>query len=339
MTTDQFFSAVFDSAEGFWAWFWQWFAERGLPALIALAVGFIALVVVRRVITHLAERIASSATREQEREAREAAEAAAAKAQGARAPRPRRWISPQVLGGALGQPNPAADRAAQRARTVGSVLRSTANIVIGTITVLWVLSALGADVTGLLAGAGIVGVAVGFGAQSLVKDFLSGIFLLIEDQFGVGDYVDLGGGATGTVEAMGLRLTELRSFDGTLWYVRNGEIVMAGNHTQQWSRAVAPVMVPVGSDVTAVRTALERAVVRAQQDPETAPSLLETPIVRGVDSVDAFTITFTLHGKVRPGDQWPVARTLRAFAQAELLQEGIVMHNAPSGAMLDKPAE
>lgn len=319
---------VFDSAEGFW----DWFVDKPLNIVIILAISVVALILTRRVISHLVERIAAGVTREQEQAARAAVVTAAADAVGKAHKRRRRVrISPQTLSEAFAQSTSgrAVDRRAQRARTVGSVLSSTANIVIGTFAVLSVASVLEFDLTGLIAGAGIVGVAIGFGAQSLVKDFLSGIFLLIEDQFGVGDYVDLGGGVTGTVEAMGLRLTQVRHFDGTLWYVRNGEILRAGNSTQEWSRAVAPILVPVGSDVEVVRVALGRAVDRLQDDPETASALLEAPSVRGVDSVDAFTLTFTLHAQVRPGEQWLIARALRVVAQEELLREGIVVHSQP----------
>ncbi|WP_246012462.1 mechanosensitive ion channel family protein [Myceligenerans xiligouense] len=319
---DQLAAAFVDGAEGFWTWF----ADKPLNILVILLVTVVALIMTRRVITHLTERIATGVTREQER----AAKAAAAEVVGnARRRRRRMRISPQALSDVLAQGGNgrAVDRRAQRARTVGSVLNSTSNIVIGTFAVLSVASVLEIDLTGLIAGAGIVGVAIGFGAQSLVKDFLSGIFLLIEDQFGVGDFVDLGGGVTGTVEALGLRLTQVRNFDGTLWYVRNGEILRAGNSTQEWSRAVAPILVPVGSDTQVVRAALGRAVDRVQEDPETSPALLEAPSVRGVDNVDAFSLTFTLHAQVRPGEQWLIARALRVAAQEELLREGIVVHN------------
>ncbi|MBL0887071.1 mechanosensitive ion channel family protein [Myceligenerans indicum] len=334
MNDYQLAAAFFDGAEGFWAWF----ADKPLNILIILAISAVALVLTRRVITHLTERITAGVTREQERAARTAAVEDAADAVGKAHKKRRKFrITPQALSEALtqGGNGHATDRRVQRARTVGSVLNSTANIVIGTFALLSVLSVLEVNLTGLIASAGIAGVAIGFGAQSLVKDFLSGIFLLIEDQFGVGDFVDLGGGVTGTVEAMGLRLTQVRNFDGTLWYVRNGEILRAGNSTQEWSRAVAPVLVPVGSDVDVVRTALGRAADRVQEDPETSSALLEAPSVRGVDSVDAFTITFTLHAQVRPGEQWVIARALRAAAQEELLREGIVVHGAPGSQAAD----
>ena len=218
-------------------------------------------------------------------------------------------------------------RRAQRARTVGSVLGSAANIIIFTVMGLMILTAVGAaEVVGpLLASAGVVGVALGFGAQSLVRDFLSGIFILIEDQFGVGDIVDLGFGVNGTVERMDLRLTHVRSFDGTLWHVRNGEILRAGNHTQQWARVVAQVKVPVGSDIDQVRAALGRAVDTVSARDGVGADLLEPLSVRGVDELTDGAYTFTIHGRVRPGADGPLAPALLEQAQLELVRASIIM--------------
>jgi len=124
------------------------------------------------------------------------------------------------------------ERRRQRAETIASVLRSLTTIVVLSVALLMVLDVVGLPIAPLLASAGIVGVAVGFGAQTLVKDFLSGIFLILEDQFGVGDVVDPGVGTVGTVEAVGLRVTRLRDENGVVWYVRNGEILKVGNHSQ-----------------------------------------------------------------------------------------------------------
>ncbi|MCW2621843.1 MAG: mechanosensitive ion channel protein MscS, partial [Frankiales bacterium] len=129
------------------------------------------------------------------------------------------------------------ERRKQRADTIGSVLRSAASIMILTIAFTTVMSELGFDLGPVLASAGIVGVAVGFGAQNLVKDFLNGIFMLLEDQYGVGDVIDAGG-ASGTVEAVGLRVTRIRDVEGVVWHVRNGEIIRIGNKSQGWSRAL-----------------------------------------------------------------------------------------------------
>jgi small conductance mechanosensitive channel len=116
----------------------------------------------------------------------------------------------------------------------------------------------------------------------------------------------------------------VRSFDGTLWYVRNGEIVRAGNRTQQWSRALAEVRVPIDSDLDVVRAALGRAADAVHADPELAGLFLEAPSVRGVDAVNDFTLTFTLHAQVQPGQQWDVSRALLRAAQAELRSAGVL---------------
>jgi len=326
-------ASVFDSAEDFWSWF----LGAPLTVILTIVIGMIAIYVLRRVITSLTERIATGQKpRTVDEPAADpvdmttgAVPSATPGAGGKRRRKKNMLMSPQALADVLSAANPrAAERRAQRARTVGSVLNSSVNIIVGTIMVLYILQTLGADIAPLLAGAGVAGVALGFGAQSLVKDFLSGIFLLIEDQFGVGDIVNLDGGVVGTVEAMGLRLTQVRAFDGTLWYVRNGEILRAGNSTQEWSRAVASVQVPLGTDVDVVRAALGRAVDRVKDDPEIADSLLETPSVRGVDAVDRMGLTFTLHAQVRPAQQWLVARSLRSAAHAALLDAGIVLSSS-----------
>jgi small conductance mechanosensitive channel len=324
---------VFDSAEDFWSWF----GDKPLKIIVVLVVGVVAMYILRRIVTALTERIAlgqkpRTVTRAVADPADDPVGTTTGSVPGAGRKRRRKnmFMSPQALADALTAVSPrVAERRAQRARTVGSVLNSSVNIVIGTIMVLSILQVLQFEIAPLLATAGVAGVALGFGAQTLVKDFLSGIFLLIEDQFGVGDNVDLGAGVVGTVEAMGLRLTQVRAFDGTLWYVRNGEILRAGNRTQEWSRAVAEIQVPLGTDVDAVRAALGRAVDRVKNDPELGDSLLETPSVRGVDAVDQAGLTFTLHAQVRPAQQWVVARSLRVAGHSELLNAGIVARSAP----------
>ncbi|MFI2104905.1 mechanosensitive ion channel family protein [Isoptericola sp. NPDC019693] len=294
--------------------FWEWFTDWPLHVLIILAIGGVVLALLRRVIAHVTERIATGAGTK----TTEGPSASTAW---------RRYLNrAPFVEDALAMANPLAkQRRAQRARTVGSVLRSSANVVVGTIMLLMILEEVGVNVAPLIASAGVVGIAIGFGAQALVKDFISGIFLLVEDQFGVGDVVDLGSGATGTVEEVQLRVTQVRAFDGTLWYVRNGEILRAGNMTQQWSRAVAEVRVPVDADIEVIRTALGRAADDVHGDPELSPLLLEAPSVRGVDAVNDITMSFTLHAQTRPGDQWEVSRELRRRAQAELRAAGVLV--------------
>lgn len=142
-----------------------------------------------------------------------------------------RWLAVKLIGRALERASAVGDRRRQRAETMGSVLRSIASFVIFTIVLIMVLGELGFDIGPLIASAGLVGAALGFGAQSLVKDFLSGGFLFFEDQYGVGDRIVVGD-TEGVVEALTLRITRMRADDGTTWYVRNGEILKVGNVSQ-----------------------------------------------------------------------------------------------------------
>jgi small-conductance mechanosensitive channel len=292
--------------------FWEWFTGWPLHVIVILVVGITLLVVLRRVISHVSERIATGAPSGTESRWQD-------------------WFrKAPLMEDAISVANPLAnERRAQRARTVGSVLNSTANIVIGVMIVLSILSELGFNVGPLLASAGLVGIAIGFGAQSLVTDFISGIFILIEDQYGVGDVVDLGSGAEGVIEQVQLRTTQVRALDGTLWWVRNGEILRAGNRTQRWSRAVAEVRVPVDSDVDTVRAALGRAADAVAADTAYATEFLEPPAVRnGVDTVSDISMSFTILAQVRPGVQWDVSRAMLLAAQAELRTAGVLRSEA-----------
>lgn len=214
------------------------------------------------------------------------------------------------------------ERRAGRARTLGSVLRSTSNIVIGSIMALMVLDQVGINVAPLLASAGVAGVALGFGAQSLVKDFLSGMFLLLEDQYGVGDMVDFGT-VSGTIEEVALRVTKVRSDDGTLWYMRNGEILRTGNMTQGWGRATVDVRVGADHDIDQVRSLLNKAAALTVADPEVTSDLLGSPEVLGVQDFADQTLLFQLTVKTIQGHQADVARVLRERARAVLLAEEI----------------
>ncbi len=146
-------------------------------------------------------------------------------------------------------------RRAQRAMTIGSVLKSVITIVLIAVFGTMMLSEIGVNIAPIIASAGIIGIALGFGAQSLVRDFLSGIFMIFEDQYGVGDVVDVGE-ATGTIEAVTLRVTRLRDLSGTVWYVPNGEILRVGNMSQNWARAVVDVSVGYAEDLARVKRVL-----------------------------------------------------------------------------------
>ena len=167
------------------------------------------------------------------------------------------------------------ERRRQRADSLGSVLKSIASVAIFAVAVMLILGELGVNLAPLIASAGIAGVALGFGAQNLVKDFIAGLFMLLEDQYGVGDVVDVGE-ASGTVEAVGLRITTIRDARGVLWYIRNGEIVRVGNRSQGWALVI--VDVPVGfAGVEEAAAVLRAAAAGLADDPEFADDLLEPP--------------------------------------------------------------
>jgi small-conductance mechanosensitive channel len=201
------------------------------------------------------------------------------------------------------------ERRAQRAKTIGSVFKSVVSIVLLVWVVLNVLQIVGVNVAPFIASAGIVGLALGFGAQNLVKDFLAGIFMLLEDQYGVGDIVDFGQ-ANGTVEAVGLRVTTLRDANGTVWYLRNGEVVRVGNKSQGFAIAVVDLPLARPANVIKATAVAERTAKEAVSSGKLAEDVLDAPQMLGVDSVSAETVTLRLTVKVRPGRQWSVQRAL-----------------------------
>ncbi|HZN12765.1 MAG TPA: mechanosensitive ion channel family protein [Acidimicrobiales bacterium] len=216
---------------------------------------------------------------------------------------------------------PQTPRASLRADTVGDVAASFTRGVVMAVAILIVLDQLGINLAPLLAGAGIAGLAVGFGAQSLVKDVISGLFVIIEDQYGVGDVVTLGE-STGTVEDVTLRVTRLRSADGTVWFVPNGEIRRVGNSSMEWSRALIDVIVAYDVDVQrAAAVILEEANALAEE-PAWRESTLEPPEMWGVQAMDKDGITLRLVVKTPPRAQFALARELRTRSTQRLLREG-----------------
>jgi moderate conductance mechanosensitive channel len=216
----------------------------------------------------------------------------------------------------------AAQRREQRATTMGGLLKSITTGVIAVIVLFMVVAQLGYNIAPLIASAGIVGLALGFGAQSLVKDFLGGIFLILEDQYGVGDSVNLGT-ASGTIEAVGLRVTRLRDVNGTVWYVRNGEILAVGNMSQEWARTVLDVPVAFSADLGRVREVLQEVAQAVWEDPDYRPDILEEPEVWGVERWDPDGVVMRLVVKTAPLQQWSVARELRERVKDRFDAEGI----------------
>lgn len=213
-------------------------------------------------------------------------------------------------------------RAASRAKTIGAVLKSTASIVIYSVATITALAEVGINLAPLIAGAGIVGVALGFGAQSLVKDFLSGLFMLAEDQYGVGDVIDVGE-ATGTVEAVNLRTTRLRAVDGTVWHVPNGEIRRVGNMSQQWARALLDIQVAYSTDLGRAEQVVKEVADALWREDTWRTDILEEPEIWGVQSFGANGIVIRLVVKTQPGQQWAVSRELNRRIKDRFDAEGI----------------
>ncbi|WP_243789541.1 mechanosensitive ion channel family protein [Saccharopolyspora gloriosae] len=202
------------------------------------------------------------------------------------------------------------ERRVQRARTIGSVLKSLTSFLIFGLALMYALKSLGIELAPILASAGVLGVAVAFGAQNLVRDFLSGMFMMVEDQYGVGDIVDLGE-AAGTVEAVGLRVTTLRDLNGTVWYVRNGEILRVGNSSQGFAVAVVDFPISHTSSVEKAMEVATRVATEAASREPLSKDVMDPPEMLGVDQITSDTITLRLTVKVRPSTQWAVQRRLR----------------------------
>ena len=213
-------------------------------------------------------------------------------------------------------------RIVQRARTIGLVLSNllTAGLTISALIA--ILSEFGIAIGALAAGAGILGAAIGFGAQSLVRDFLAGLFIVVEDQFGVGDFVDLGT-ATGIVESIRLRVTQVRDLEGTVWYVRNGEIIRVGNQSQGWSRIILDLPLAYDADLEKAKKVLEAAAAKLTETPALKTGLIGKAEVWGVQALAGEEVVFRMVQQVRPSKKEAVTRALRLEAKKALDKAGI----------------
>ena len=210
------------------------------------------------------------------------------------------------------------ERYVQRTQTVGAVLRSVVTVVVASLAVLTIMATLGVPLAPLLASAGVGGVALGFGAQSLVRDFLSGIFMIVEDQYGVGDVIDTGE-IVGTVEDVTLRVTRVRDRSGVLWYLRNGEIVRIGNQSQGWSTAVVDVPIALTED-----TAKAAEVIRASVAdlPASDERVIEPPTVT-TESMTTGVITLRVSARCVPTANLDVQRVMRDRVKAACDAHGV----------------
>jgi small conductance mechanosensitive channel len=214
-------------------------------------------------------------------------------------------------------------RASLRVETIGALIASLWRALVWIIAILMILGVLGINLTPILAGATVIGAALGFGAQSLVRDFLSGFFIIAEDQYGVGDAIAVGD-TRGTVEEVNLRVTRLRAVDGTVWYLPNGEIRRVGNSSIQWARAIVDIVVPYDTEVDRATPAITDEVSAVTSDPSWSSMCLGPPEVWGVDSMDHESITIRVAVRTTTSDKDAVTRALRGRITARLQREGIV---------------
>ena len=278
-----------------------WAVDRPLKIIIVFIAAFIVSRVMKRAVKHFGEKL----TDEKKNRAIEQLK--------------------KVKAGKILVDEQQDERNKARTETLTSVLSSGANLVIWTVAVLMILGEVGINLGPLIAGAGIVGVAVGFGAQSIVKDFLSGMFMLVEDQYGVGDSIDVGL-VSGTVERVTLRTTILRDGDGSIWYIPNGEIARVGNRSQVWARALLDIDVAYDTDLRKAQQVLKDVAMGLWEDKEfTAGDIIEEPMVLGVQNLGVDGITLRLIAKTDASEQWAVARELRLRIKEAFDEAGIEM--------------
>ena len=278
----------------------DWLLGNGLQVLLIVVAAVIAQVLLTWVIRRVVRRASNRAKRERLAQMRKVTRTAE--------------LSDLLLN----------QRTEQRANAIGTLLRSVIAITVWTIALLMILPILGVNVGPLLASAGVVGVALGFGAQTLVKDYLSGIFIIIEDQYGVGDMVDVGP-VMGTVEEVALRYTRLRDPSGVVWYVRNGEILRVANRSQGWTLAIVDIPIAYDENLDRVREIVEAVATDMDEAPDYDGQLLGRPSFAGVESVSGEAVIIRITAKSAPEEQVTVARTIRERMKTALDRAGIVV--------------
>ncbi|MGW5449126.1 mechanosensitive ion channel domain-containing protein [Streptomyces asiaticus] len=275
---------------------WSTWLGIGLRIALILIIAFVLRSVVRRAITKLIERMNRTA----------------------------QAVDGTALGGLLVN----VERRRQRSAAIGSVLRSVASFLIMGTAGLMILSALEINLAPLLASAGVAGVAIGFGARNLVTDFLSGVFMILEDQYGVGDTVDAGV-ASGEVIEVGLRVTKLRGDNGEIWYVRNGEVKRIGNLSQGWATAALNVQVRAEEDLEQVRAVITQVGVDMAKEEPWNERLWEPIEVLGLDAVYLDSMIVRVSARTMPGKALGVERELRWRIKKALNEAGIQLVGRP----------
>jgi small conductance mechanosensitive channel len=270
----------------------DWIITRPLAAILIVVVALVLNRWLRRAVTALIERVTQP---------------------------------PSIAVGALGMIGVAPEtdtRSRTRSTTLSAVARASVSAFIWTIATLMVLGLFRINLGPLLAGAGIAGIAVGLGAQSLVRDCIAGFFILLEDQCGVGDEIDTGLVA-GTVEALTLRMTQVRSSDGTLWSIANGTITRVGNKNRNWSQGTLDILVGLDVDLDHAMEVAQRAALEACRAPAVAEVVLREPTILGVERIDVNGTVLRISVRTKPGEQGAVLREIRLAVKRVLDAEGI----------------
>ena len=286
-----------------------WLVDRPVKVLVIVLLALLTRRIVHKAIDGLIDRLMSERSSE-EKDAVRAAEASSS------------MLRREVLSGKLASLRNRTDRARQRAKTLGMLFKSIASAAVGTVTLMMLLGEFDINLGPLIAGAGILGLGIGFGSQSLVRDLLSGIFMLIENQYGVGDYIDVGE-ADGTVESLGLRTTRLRDKYGTLWHIPNGEIRRVGNMTQSWSKIPMEIDVAYDTDLDLAMETMKTVADGVWNEQLEEATIVEEPAVSGIQNFGADGITIRLSVKTEPGEQWSTARVLRKRLKEAFDEAGI----------------
>ena len=285
---------------------WEIWLSSGLRILLIVVIAVVLRSVVRRAITRFISRMNRTA----------------------------QAVNGTALGGLLAN----AERRRQRSEAIGSVLRSITSFVILGTAALSVLAVLGISLAPLLASAGVAGVALGFGARNLVTDFLSGVFMILEDQYGVGDTIDAGV-AAGEVIEVGLRVTKLRGEEGEIWYVRNGEVKRIGNRSQGWATAAVDVQVRYDEDLEKARTAIVGAGEAMAKDEPWSERLWGPVEVLGLDAVTLESMVIRTQAKTMPGKSLDVARELRWRIKQSFDEAGIRIVGGAAAALGEDAAD
>ena len=277
-----------------------WLSDKPLKILIVLAVAGLANRLLRKLVTRGGERMMRSADRFGE------------------------FVPSSLRRGGVDT------RTEARRGTVSSIASSVTTTIVLILALGAVLNVVGVSLTGLFATAGVVGVALGFGAQTLVRDVLAGWFIIVEDRYGVGDVIDAGAPAVGTVERVTLRSTRLRDLNGTVWHVANGEVLRVGNMSQNWSRAVVDVVVDPQADIDRACDLLAEVGAAMLEDPEWSEQLTGRPDVLGVHLIDPMGVTLRVTCQTVPASQFQVEReyrrrVLRSFEEAGIPLAAVAM--------------